>query len=536
VDGAPAGTYIFQYKVTESMCSLVKDDVLLAYVVLVPDMSNVSVDTLICTNTTITYASAADVQAYLSPAVQEFLTEWGNTGLTATYPASWPIEFSPSANDDHKTDVAAFKYDSVKFAWTAPKSSYKCITNFKATIKVTIADSIVIDPGPDTAFICLDDLAGLAATPQTPYDYWNIHATGSWATVPASGVIVGGHIDFANMNMSSGTSGGMFYDFTFTYNSSCKPGVTANKTALRVIKIINGPIGGDPMDEYVFCKQKPYDSIKLYEHFYSPTLYPYITATTWKFIGNTPTGGGTAASPMADNTAKGTYTAEYYVKKELIGTGVPYYFRFKLGSTASCMAGDSGVVKITAILPTGGVPEDGRVQICRKDNTPFDMNNYLMLGSTTNWTNVHPSTPPPTVTGGIFASAEQLLDTYVFGYNEPSTSGCGGARSGNLTVKVTDNLVYSDEITVYYCVETLPTTVNLFSLLGIAPVPGDGTGWVNVPVGPDPVVSVTGDVLTMSDIYNLGQKTYTFEFTPHASSACVTGKLTVHITLGSTLP
>ena len=143
-----------------------------------------------------------------------------------------------------------------------------------------------------------------------------------------------------------------------------------------------------------------------------------------------------------------------------------------------------------------------------------------------------------TVVNGVFKQP-QALGNYIFPYNVPAVAGsCGGATSGKLYVKVTNNIHVTD-VSIYYCVDIAPASVNLFSLLGIAPVAGESPndGWASTYLGY--LTTATGEL----DLANLriveypGNSTFEFTFTPDPlTSACVNNQVRVTILLGSTMP
>jgi hypothetical protein len=374
--------------------------------------------------------------------------------------------------------------------------------------------------------LCQDELP--TRINEWPWNYFGITVSGTWTASVAAG-LNGGKIDFAWLaTQPIGTE----ISYTLAYNMSCN--INAPGTFIGKIKVITGTPGGADrgLDSAAFCKEAPYTTYTL-KDYVTKVANPFPVPSYWRFIGNTETGGGTSASPFSDGTAKGYTTENSDAEEFLFQTGIPYFFRYTLDPTSPyCWASDSGLLRVSFSLATGGTNIDERAEICQKDSTDFDMNAYMSLPNSTVWS---PVPAGATVVNGVF-KLPQSLGNYVFPYNVPAVAGsCGGASSGKLYVKVTNNIHVAD-VSIYYCVDIAPASVNLFSLLGIAPVAG---AW-SVASGTHLtyLATATGEL----DMANLrineypGNTSFTFTFTPDATSVCVTQPVNVTILFGTTMP
>jgi hypothetical protein len=524
----PGQTYIFKYTVTQSSCDLQIGDWLYAFVVAVPSFDNLSKDTTVCVSSTPLSINDAKLKASYSASHQKFLSEWSVTQMINGTPMNFDISTTGT-----KSDTAEIRLSGPKIG------KYTCTPNpFNYYYNVHVTDSIGQLP-PQNTLLCKDDAA--TRVNDYPHNYFGITVSGTWTALAPHASALGsdGKIDFTYLsNLSDGTE----VTFNLSYNMSCK--ITANGTFVGKIKMdarpANTPINRG-LDSAAFCKETPYTVYTL-TNYVTSVANPFPVPSYWKFLGNTPAGGGSSTSPFTDGTAKGLTTEDSRTDEIKYQTGVPYFFRYTLDPTSPlCWAGDSGLLRITFSNPTGGTDIDDRADLCQSDSTDFNMNAYMGLPATTVWS---PIPGGATVVNGVF-KATQSLGNYVFPYTVPAVAGsCGGATTGKLYVSVTRNINATD-VSVYYCVDIAPATVNLFSLLGISPVAGDNGG-NNVNGWYDGSGAFMSYLTTATGVLDLGSlrvneypttTSFTYTFTPDAAnSSCVTNPVNVTILLGTTMP
>jgi len=301
-----------------------------------------------------------------------------------------------------------------------------------------------------------------------------------------------------------------------------------------VYKILHSAKQNWGWDTVKYCRTP--GQLSIYDLYNDPDInYPLIPyAKPALAIGNSywydrgVTGTGSGPNPTNAGTKNGANSlvgTQVNLDNLKSNTGYHYLWRPDAGAFP-CLIGqtshaiDSGYIVV--ILQDPAIAADYRAQMCLAYLVnPFDLNVFTGLEGA-DWK----YSGTAIGTAGVLSSAELIAlnqGTHKLTYDLAATCGAGGR--GVFYLKITPNVKVPASKTVTYCVEKLPSSINLNEVLGIVDTPVTWTP------NPTPGLNSSLGILDVAayQAANADPDGYTDITFTATGGACVSGPVTVRI-------
>jgi hypothetical protein len=211
-----------------------------------------------------------------------------------------------------------------------------------------------------------------------------------------------------------------------------------------------------------------------------------------------------------------------------MGSNIKYFYRWNVdASVHECFVdqnGNPGWGDMIVILQDPFLAQDYTAQLCRSSypTGKFDLNAYTGLSVT--WSGNFGNT----TTGTEIEPSKMMQNTYKYKYE---VSGDCAEGKGVFYIKITDNIKTPKSKTVKYCLDKLPSQINLNDVLGVAV---SGLEWEIVSGTSSVGLNTTGILDVTAYIAAEGKVPVKLVYQTKAA-ACVAAGTTVTLDFTSTL-
>jgi hypothetical protein len=479
--GTGKGGLLFQYLARDGQCGLTPNQAYWVYVFILPSEKDIVYrDTLICKA-----AAGSTATIKFGNTFKEYVDLYKNLGFSNP---TWKKGGEYTVHTD-TANIISFQ-DSLIFEPDTPSKAHRltCGDTLVFKIVVTIKDSISLS-GTGVGK-CLDDTASLLKTTTLDklFNREGINGTYSPATILNS--------DGTTTGFTTLADGSKKRAYTFTYKT-CKTSPDTETIVDTLYLYEKTPTESTSnksnwgKDTVIYCRLA--DDANIYNLYMDTAIdYPAVpgfkpgldnTNSYWydRDLGRTPfdfgpSGYGTISKtssigiPSTLSVAEGhyiTYAPTNKVNVSDLKSSVGYHYLWRVDAGALPCYTISGVPDsgmIVLIIQDPAIAQDYTAQLCQTSfsSKTFDLNLYTRLnvkwtkdGSAKDLTEGHILDPSTGVYPG----------TYKYKYHlEP---GCGAGGNGVFYIKVANQVKVSSK-TVKYCVNKLPSSINMNDVLGVA--------------------------------------------------------------------